>query len=83
MQYREDVQCRMSDAEVMRVAVVAALHFRGTYALAGEMLASHGYLRVLLDKSRFSRRVQRIKRLFLTLFACLGEHFKAMNEASV
>lgn len=83
MQHREDTQCRMSDAEVMTVAVVAALHFRGNFALAGRMLASHGYLRIMLDKGRFSRRVQRIKPLFLTLFACLGEHFKAMNAESV
>jgi hypothetical protein len=83
MQHREDVQCRMHDAEVMTVAIIAALHFRGNFTLAGRMLASHGYLRSMLDKSRFSRRVQRIKPMFLTLFACLGEHFKAMNEESV
>ena len=29
MQHREDAQCQMSDAEVMTVAIVAALHFRG------------------------------------------------------
>jgi hypothetical protein len=83
MHHHEDAQCRMSDAEVMTVALVAALHFRGNFALAGRMLISHGYLRVMLDKSRFSRRLHRIKRMFLTLFAWLGEHFKAMNEESV
>ena len=83
MHHHEDEQCRMSDAEVMTVAVVAALHFRGNFALAGRMLKAHGYLPVLLDKSRFSRRLHRIKRMFLTLFAWLGEHFKAMNEEAV
>jgi hypothetical protein len=83
MQHKEDKQCRMSDAEVMTLALVAALHFRGNFALAGRMLSTHGYLPVLLEKSRFSRRLHRIKPMFLTLFALLGEHFKAMNEASV
>ncbi len=83
MQHKEDAQCQMSDAEVMTVALVAALHYRGNFALAGRMLSVHGYLRVMLDKSRFSRRLHRIKRLFLTLFALLGESFKQMNEESV
>jgi hypothetical protein len=36
-----------------------------------------------LEKSRFSRRLPRIKPWFLTLFAVLGEHFKEMNAESV
>ena len=83
MRHKEDVQCRMSDAEIMTVALVAALHFRGNFALAARMLSAHGYMPVLLEKSRFSRRLHRIKPMFLTLFAWLGEHFKVMNEASV
>jgi len=83
MHHHEDAQCQMSDAEVMTVALVAALHFRGNFALAGRMLSTHGYLRVMLDKSRFSRRLHRIKPLFLTLFAHLGEYFKQMSEESV
>ena len=83
MHHQEDIQCRMSDAEVMTVALVAALYFRGNFALAGRMLSAHGYLPVMLEKSRFSRRLHRIKPWFLTLFALLGEHFKEMNEASV
>jgi hypothetical protein len=61
MQHHEDAQWQMSDAEVMTVALVAALHFRGNFALAGRMLSAHGYLRVMLEKSRFSRRLHRIK----------------------
>jgi hypothetical protein len=83
LQHHEDGQCQMSDAEVMTVALVAALHFRGNFALAGRMLLEQGYLPVMLGRSRFSRRLHRIKRMFVTLFAYLGEHFKAMNEESV
>lgn len=83
MHHHEDAQCLMSDAEVMTLALVAALHFRGNFALAGRMLSEQGYMPEMLGKSRFSRRVHRVKPLFLILFAHLGEHFKAMNEEAV
>jgi hypothetical protein len=83
MQHKDDAQCRMSDAEIMTVALVAALHYRGNFALAGRMLSAHGYLPVMLEKSRFSRRLHRIKPMFLTLFAHLGETFKQLNEDAV
>src|SRR5690606_32529283 len=83
MHHHEDAQCQMSDAEVMTVALVAALHFRGNFVKASELLSEQGYMPVMLSRSRFSRRVHRVKRLFLTLFAVLGEHFKALNEESV
>jgi hypothetical protein len=83
MQHQEDKQCQMSDAEVMTVAIVAALHFSGNFVKAGEMLSEHGYMPAMLSRSRFNRRLHRVKPLFLTLFAHLGEHFKAINEESV
>jgi len=73
----------MSDAEVMTVAIVAALYFGGNFALACQMLHEQGYMPRMLEKSRFNRRLHRIKPLFLTLFAYLGETFKPLNEASV
>lgn len=83
MRHREDGQCQMSDAEVMTVALVAARYFGGNFTLARQMLSEHGYVPHMLDKSRFSRRLHRIKPLLLTLFALLGEHVKQLNEESV
>lgn len=83
MEHHEDAQCQMSDAEVMTVALVAALNHSGNFVKATEMLSEHGYMPVTLSRSRFCRRLHRIKPMFLTLFAHLGEHFKAMNEESV
>jgi hypothetical protein len=37
MQQHEDAQCQMSDAEVMAVAMVAALSARGHFALPGRL----------------------------------------------
>lgn len=83
MDQRDDRQCQMSDAEVMTAAMVAALYFGGNFALACRMLCEQGYLPRMLSASRFNRRVHRIKPLFLTLFATLGETFKQMNAESV
>jgi hypothetical protein len=67
----------------MTIAMVAALHHGGNFVKAGEMLCEYGYIPVMLSRSRFNRRWHRVKHLVLSLFAQLGECFKAMNEESV
>jgi len=79
----EDPQCQMSDAEVMTTAIVAALFFGGKYERARELLQEQGYIRQMLSKSQFSRRLHRLDYLFVTLFQVLGEQFKELNEESV
>lgn len=83
MDHHDDVQCQMSEAEVMTTAIVAALYFGGNFASACRMLCEQGYIPRMLSASRFNRRLHRIKPLFLTLFACLGETFKQLNAESV
>lgn len=79
----EDPQVVMTDAEIMTAAIVAALFFGGNYQNACDMLADQGYMPRMLSKSRFNRRLHRIKAVFLQLFAMLGEHWKALNENSI
>lgn len=83
LHHRDDVQCHLTDAEVMTVALVAALFFGGNYVLACAFLHEQRYLRHSLSRSRFNRRLHRIRELFLTLFAVLGEHWKLLNATSV
>jgi hypothetical protein len=83
MRHREDEQCEMSDAEVMTTAIIAALFFGGNYTHARRLLASQGYIPRMLSKSRFSRRLHRIKPFFVTLFSLLGEYWKELNEESI
>jgi hypothetical protein len=83
MRHREDEQCQMSDAEVMTTAILAVLYFGGNYTLARRLLASQGYIPRMLGKSRFSRRLHRIKPFFVTLFQVLGEYWKDLNEGSI
>lgn len=83
LHHRNDVQCHVSDAEIMTIALVAALFFAGNYAVTCLFLREQGYMPRMLSASRFNRRLHRIKDLFLTLFAVLGEHWKAVNAHSI
>jgi IS5 family transposase len=81
--HREDRQCHMSEAEVMTIAIVAGLHYRGNFATTCRMLHEQGYMPRMLSASRLNRRLHRVKPLFLTLFAILAEQFKQWNQESV
>lgn len=83
LHHRNDPQCQVTDAEIMTTALVAALFFGGNCARAREHLCEYGYIATPLSASRFSRRLHRIKDLFLILFAMLGEHWKALNTDAV
>jgi hypothetical protein len=83
MHHQEDHQCQMNDAEIMTTAFVAALFFRGNHESARTMLQQHGYIPHMLSKSRFSRRLHRIKELFIILFDLLGTTWKTLNTDSI
>ncbi len=83
MPHREDPQRHMSDAEVMTTAIVAALFFGGNLEASRRFLQAHGYMPRMVSKSRFHRRRQRLKPLFLTRFNLLGEHGKALHADSI
>lgn len=83
LDHQEDPQVRMSDAEVMTTAIIAAVNFGGNFETARDFLQSHNYIPKMLSKSQFNRRLHRIKPLFLTLFSVLGERFKSLNAESI
>ena len=68
LHHYEDLQRRMSDAEVMTTAIVAVLYFKGNFSLASRFLYSEHYIPNMLGKSRLNRRLHGISDLFLTLF---------------
>ena len=83
LRHQEHPQCQVSDAEVMTIALVAALYFGGNYAQARLLLKSRHYMPKVLSKSQFSRRLHRVKPRFLQVFAILGEHWKELNEETI
>jgi hypothetical protein len=81
--HKEAPQCQMNDAEVMTTALTAALFFRGNHESARAMLKQHGYISHMLGKSRFSRRLHRLKDLFVLLFSLLGQIWKTLNTEAI
>jgi hypothetical protein len=79
MHHQEDHQCQMHDAEIMTTALVASLFFRGNHESARTMLKQHGYIPHMVSKSRFSRRLHRIKTIFIVFFNLLAQIWKTLN----
>ena len=83
MHHQEDRQCQMNDAEIMTTAFIAALFFRGNHESARAMLKQHGYIIHMVSKSRFSRRLRRIKDVFIIFFNLLAQTWKILNTDAV
>lgn len=78
--HQDDPQSRLSTAEVMTVPLVAASFFGGKIEWARRFLCEHGYFTTSLSQSRLNRRLHALPAdLWHTLFALLGEVFKAHN----
>ena len=83
MHHQEDRQRQMNDAEIMTTALIASLFFRGNHESARAMLKQYGYIPHMLSKRRFSRRLHRMKEIFITLFALLGQTWKTLNTEAI
>jgi hypothetical protein len=56
---KDDPQAKLTNAEIMTIALVAAEFFTGNQQAALEFLSSHGYIPAF-SKSRFNRRLHRL-----------------------
>jgi DDE family transposase len=83
LHHKEDLHCQMSNAEVLTTALTAALFFRGNHESARAMLKQHGYISHMLSKSRFSRRLHRLRDTCCILFNMLGQVWKTLNTNAV
>jgi hypothetical protein len=78
----EDTRQQVSNAQVITVAVVAALHFGGNFEKANFVLSELGWFSKRLSRSRFSRRLRSLSDLLLIVFHRVGAHFKDLNCSS-
>src|ERR671936_867552 len=83
MHHQEDCQCQMNDAEIMTTAFVASFFFRGNHESARALLKQHCYIPSMLSKSRFSRRLHRIKETFILLSDLLSPIWKPLQPAAM
>ena len=74
---------QLNDAEVMTIALVAASCFQGRNDPARFMLAQHSYIPGRISKSRFNRRLHRLKTTLATVFDLLGHLWKTLDTEGV
>ena len=78
--HRDDPQARLTTAEVMTVALVAAAFFGGNVEQARRFLSEYGYVPAQISKGRFNRRLHAIEpELWRGLFSVLAGVFKGRN----
>ena len=77
--HQEHPLAKMSDAEVMTTALIAARYFAGNQHTACAALKTLGYIPKMLGHSRYNRRLHRVSAMFQTLFEYFAETFKAEN----
>lgn len=74
--HAEDMPCRLSDAEVITTALIAARYFGGNIELSRAFLRETGLMPRMLSRSRLNRRLHRVADLMQTLFHQLGAVLK-------
>ena len=79
----EDKRRRMTDAEMMTTAIVAALHFGGNHEKSRLFLKSHQYVPQMLGTSRFNRRLHQLDETCLILFHELAHLWHRLNKEAI
>lgn len=82
--HKDDPQARMTTAEVMTVALVAAHFFVGNQDLSRRFLHEHGYIPSMLSKSRFNRRLHALPdTLWQALWAMVAAVHHQLNAEGI
>ena len=80
--HQEDKRRKVSDSEVITTAIVSALYFGGHIDHGRQMMKMTGMIPLMLDKSRFCRRLHQLEALIFSLFFQVGEYLKTIAGAS-
>ena len=74
---------QLNDAEVMTIALIAASCFQGRHDPARFMLMQHGYIPGWVSKSRFNRRLHRLKDTVAIAFDFLAQMWKTLDTDGI
>jgi len=79
---KDDIQVKMSSSEVLTIGIVAAMFFGGNQEQARVFLKEHGYIKNVLSKSQFNRRLHAIPDyIYKAISGVLANVFKNANES--
>ena len=81
--HKDDKQAQMTTSEILTTAIVAARFFGGNYEQSRKFLSGHNYIKRMLSKSRFSRRLNTVdKDVFKNIFLIFAQGFKLTNKTN-
>lgn len=78
---KEDVHCKLNDAEIATTALLTALFFYGNQASAMKYMREHHGLK-MIDKSGFNRRIHRLDSRLVAIVHALGLTLKELNTSN-
>ena len=78
---KDDAHCKLSDAELLTTALVAARFFYGNLHSACAYMKEHHGVR-MIDKSGFTRRLHGLREQLVALFLALGQSLRQLNTSS-
>jgi hypothetical protein len=76
--HKTDAHCKVSDAEIMTTALIAARYFYGNQTTA-RVYMQEKHRVVMIDKSGFTRRLHRLEKQLVSIFYALAEVLKELN----
>jgi hypothetical protein len=79
---QDDVRRKVSDSEIITTAIISALYFGGHLDNGRQFMKITGLSPLMLDKSRFNRRLHALSDLLFQLFFQIGQHLKTIAGAS-
>ena len=77
-----EVKAKMSDAEVITLAIISAQFFGANHQLTASYFEEHGYVSKALSKSQLNRRLHAIDETLLQGLLRTLEHALAHDESS-
>jgi Transposase DDE domain len=76
--HKTDAHCKVTDAEIMTTALIAARYVYGNHTTARiYMSEKHGV--VMIDKAGFTRRLHSLEKQLVSIFYALSEVLKELN----
>jgi hypothetical protein len=76
-----DPKCKVSDAEILTTALVAARYFGGNHAVSRNYMWMHHGVN-MIHKGGFSRRLFHLEPQLVALYVALGQTLKELNISS-
>ncbi len=77
---KDDVHCKLTDAEILTTALLAARYFHGNLCSACAYMQQHHGVR-MIDKSGFTRRLHGLRQQLVALFLALSDTVKQLNTS--